>query len=429
MQEMGRKSTKLQEIHEVFSKYGIDVIENIEIDALIELRNTLDSLEDKRFEPYVEHLLSDIVMIAIIGVMANADEWCEIADFAELKQEWFSTFLRLPNGIPSHDTIQRVISSLDSTVLYSLCLQFLMERMNRIHAVLYKPETTEYTVDIIAIDGKTSKGSKRSKADREAVKSMHTVSAYSTENGMCLSQISVEEKTNEIPAVQDLIDMTEIRNCVLTWDALNTQKDTVSAVIRKKGDYVGALKGNHSNFYEDVKLYFDRESAEIMQMSEHYTKTVDKEQSAIVTREYLLTQDIDWLSNKKDWAGLKSIGLVRKTVEKQNGETNTEERYYIASIKDIDLYAKSVRSHWRVENSLHWQLDYTFKDDRNTTMEQNGAKNLQIIKKVVLAILSLVKPIFDGKSLKGIRFITALSFEKYIEIIFKSINFNTLASM
>jgi len=223
--------------------------------------------------------------------------------------------------------------------------------------------------------------------------------------------------------------MTEIKDCVLTWDALNTQKDTVAAVIRKKGDYVGALKENHRNFYEDVKLYFDSETVTLMKKAGHYIQTVEKEQSGVVTREYFLTQDIEWFASKKDWAGLKSIGFVRKTVEKKNGEIKTEERYYIASIVDIELYAKSVRSHWRVENSLHWQLDYTFKDDRNTTMEQNGAKNLQIIKKVVLAVLSLIKPVFGGKSLKSIRFITALSFEKYIEIIFKTLNLYALASL
>jgi predicted transposase YbfD/YdcC len=422
---MPKKSAKIQEIHNVFIDYGIDAIENISIEALIDLRNTLDSLEDKRFEPYVEHLLSDIVLITVIGVMANADEWGEIAIFAEIKKDWLSTFLRLPNGIPSHDTIQRVMTSIDSTILYSLCLQFLVERLNKIHA-LYKVEIAEQqqepTRDIVAIDGKTSKGSKRNKTDREAVKAMHTVSAYSTENGLCLSQLSVAEKTNEIPAVQDLIDITDIKGCVLTWDALNTQKDTVAAVMRKKGDYVGALKGNQHNFYEDVQLYFGSELDDIKKTAGNYCETLEKEQSAVVRREYFLTQDIDWLPNKKEWAGLKSIGFVRKTVEKHTGETHTEERYYIASITDAALFAKSVRCHWQVENSLHWQLDYTFKDDRNTTMEKNGAKNLQVIKKLVLALLSITKPLFDGKSLKNIRLVTALDFEKNIEIIFKALN-------
>lgn len=417
---MARKSTKLQEIHAMLVNYGIDEVENLDISSLQELRDALDELEDKRYEPYVEHLLSDIVMIALIGVMANANEWGEIAQFAEIKKKWFSKFLRLPNGIPSHDTIQRVISMIDSTVLYSLCLQFLMERMNKLYD---KSADGENVVDIVAIDGKTSKGSKRNKTDREAVKAMHTVSAYSTENGLCLSQLSVEEKTNEIPAVQNLIDITEVKGCVLTWDALNTQKSTVAAVIDKQGDYVGALKGNQHNFYHEVKLYFDSESSLLKKVSGHYRKTVEKEQSAVIVREYFLSSDIDWLENKRDWAGLKSIGYVRKKIEKRNGQTSTEERYYITSITDIELFSKSVRSHWQVENSLHWQLDYTFHDDKNTTMEKNGAKNLQIIKRVVLAILSLVKPVFGEKmSLKSIRFVTALNFEKYIETVFKALN-------
>ena len=420
---------KLQEIHEVMLEYGIDKIENISIEALKDLRNTLDNLEDKRFEPYVEHLLSDIAMITIIGVMANADEWGEIAYFAEIKKEWLSTFLRMPNGVPSHDTIQRVMSMVDSTVLYSLCLQFLMERMNKIQAMYKSDEEDcpeEKPKDIIAIDGKTSRGSKRNKTDRDAVKALHTVSAYSTENGLCLSQLGVGEKTNEIPAVQDLIDITQIEGCVLTWDALNTQKDTVKAVIKKKGDYVGALKGNQHNFYEDIRLYFESELETVKNVVGCCHKTIEKEQSGVVTREYYLTQDINWLSSKKDWVGLKSIGFVRKTTKKLNGETLCEQRYYIASIADVELFAKSVRCHWRIENSLHWQLDYTFKDDRNTTLSENGAKSLQIIKKVVLALLSLTKPLFDGKSLKSIRLVTALEFEKNIEIIFKALNLPSL---
>jgi predicted transposase YbfD/YdcC len=192
-----------------------------------------------------------------------------------------------------------------------------------------------------------------------------------------------DEKSTEIPAVRDLLAITDIRGCIVTWDALNTQKETVGAVIAKRGDYAGALKGNPQSFYEDVVLYFDESALRELERSPHtYLKTVDKEQSGVATREYYLTQDIGWLNQKDEWAGLKSIGCVKRRLEKFNGEATVEVRYFIASITDIAYFAKAMRGHWEVENELHWHLDYTFGDDRNTTMRKNGAQNLQTMKRV-----------------------------------------------
>jgi predicted transposase YbfD/YdcC len=244
----------------------------------------------------------------------------------------------------------------------------------------------------------------------------------------CVSQESVEEKTNEIPAVQDLIQITNIKDCVLTWDALNTQTKTVDLVIKAKGNYVGALKKNHKDFYEDVLLFLKTECDDLKTKKHCYKKDIEKAHSSTITREYFFTQDIDWLPNKQEWIGLKSIGLEKKTIEKLDGKNIVEKRLFIASIEGINLFSHAVRSHWQVENKLHWHLDYTFKDDQNTTLECNGAKNLQIIKKIALAILNIVKPLFK-KSLKKIRFITSLDVENTIETIFKCLNADGLAQL
>jgi predicted transposase YbfD/YdcC len=428
---MAKKSTKIIEIREMVGETGLIIIEQVDSGPLRELRETFDGIEDKRFEPYVEHLLSDIVMITLLAVMAGANEWNEIAEFARMKEKWLRGFLVLPHSIPSHDTIRRVMAMIDGGVLYSLCIQFLIRRLDILAGTARQRRLEqegagaggEEEPKILAIDGKTSRGSKRNKTDREAVKGMHTVSAYSTDRGLCLSEVVVEEKTNEIPAVRDLLDITEVNGCVATWDALNTQKETVAQVIRKGGDYVGALKGNQHDFYEDVKLYFDEGTLkELEQDEKHYAKTVDKEQSGVARREYYLTQDISWLNSGKEWAGLKSIGCVRRTVEQLNGEVAVETRYFITSIEDVKVYAKSVRGHWGVENQIHWQLDFTFKDDQNTTMEKHGARNLQTMKRVARAILSLVQSFYDNRSLKRIRYILSLGFEKHIETIFKFLN-------
>jgi predicted transposase YbfD/YdcC len=428
---MAKKSAKIIEIREMVGETGRIIMEQVGSDPLRELREIFDGIEDKRFEPYVKHLLSDIVMITLVAIMARANEWNEIGEFARLKEGWLRKFLVLPHGIPSHDTIQRVMSMIDGGVLYSMCIQFLIRRLDILGGTARERRLerepglvgTKEEVTIVAIDGKTSRGSKRNKTDRDAVKGMHTVSAYSTDRGLCLSEVVVEEKTNEIPAVRDLLDITEVKGCVVTWDALNTQKETVAQVVRKGGDYVGALKGNQHDFYEDVRLYFDEDTLKgLKREGKWYTRTVDKEQSGVAIREYYLTDDISWLSQGKDWAGLKSIGYVRRTLEKLNGEVVVDTRYFIASITEAPLFAKSVRGHWGVENKIHWQLDVTFRDDQNTTMERHGARNLQTMKRAALAILSLVQSFYDNRSLKRIRYILSLGFEEHIETIFKFLN-------
>jgi predicted transposase YbfD/YdcC len=370
--------------------------------------------------------------------MAKCDDWGDIAEFAARKEAWFKKFLVLPNGIPSHDTIQRVMALLDGTVLYSLTIQFLIRSMDILAAVARKrkllanPALAEEAEEVqsIAVDGKTSRGSRRNKTDRDAVKAMHTVSAYSTDRGLCLSEKVADEKTNEIPAVQDLLAVTDVRGYIVTWDALNTQKDTVKAVIAGKGDYVGALKGNQQLFHEEVKEFFDETTLKALEKSGlSYKKTVDKEQSGVATREYYLTQDILWFQDRKEWAGLKSFGCVKRTLVKSNGETTVDTRYFIASITDINAFSKSVRAHWQVENNLHWHLDYTFKDDQNTTMQKHGAQNLQTMKRVALAILTLVKSFYDDKSLKRIRFILSIDFENNVEKIFKLLNADAIESL
>ena len=239
---------------------------------------------------------------------------------------------------------------------------------------------------------------------------------------MCVSQKTVLEKSNEISAVQDLIEITDVKDCIVTWDALNTQKETVKKVIEKKGDYIGALKANHHSFYTDVKDYFEEDVLQSMRNNKRcFFSITEKEHSALITREYYLSNEIEWLFNKSEWAGLKSIGCVVKTIEKLNGTKEVEKRYYISSITEINYFEKGVRTHWNVENKLHWHLDFTFKEDKNTTMQKNGAKNLQILRKIVLSILNIVKPNYN-KSLKRIRFALSLNFEKYIEDLFKLLN-------
>lgn len=418
---MARRAQKLQEIKDIFEENEIDFTLFDDVAVLKELREKLGIITDKRHESYIKHNLLDIIMITLLAVLTNANEWIEIETFAETKESWLKGFLELPNGTPSDDTIRTVISSLDSNYFYNIVIEFLIDKMDGILETINKKKSGNGK-EILSFDGKTSCGSGRKETDKAGEKALHTLNVYSSEYGFCMGQVFVDEKSNEIPAMIDLLKIVDVKDAILTWDALNTQKDTVAEVIRKKGNYVGALKGNQHNFYQDVKDYFtEGVLKELKKDALKYKKATDKEHSGIVTREYFLSDEIKWLYNKEKWAGLKAIGLEKKTNKKKNGDIIQEERLFIVSFMDIENFSKAVREHWGVENGLHWHLDFTFKDDKNTTMSKTGAKNLQIIKKIALALLKLVQTLYNC-SLKMIRYKLSLSFEKEIEKIFKMLN-------
>ena len=422
---MAKKSKKLEELKDIFEEKNIRV-EMLNTDVLSELAEKFKCLNDTRNDSYVKHLLSDVVMLTLLAVLSNADEWTQIEDFGKKKEEWLRKILQLPNGIPSHDTIQRVMAIIKNEQLSVICVSFLIEKLKQIDEIINKTEEKE----IQAFDGKTSRGSSRKETTEEKIKALHTLSVYSVTYGISLAQVYIDEKSNEIPAMLDLLDVVDVKNKINTWDAMNTQKATVEKVIANGGEYVGALKGNQHNFYQDVVDFFTEEIREEIKVGKkNYKKVTAKENSNIVTREYFMTDDIEWLYNKEKWAGLKSIGMEQKTIEKATGEIIKEERYYIISFKnDIETFARAVREHWGIENGLHWHLDFTFNEDRNTTAEKNSLKNLGIIKKIVLGILKTVQYSY-GKSLKRIRYDLSLNFEEEIEKIFKILNVEQLQTL
>ena len=434
---MPKRAKKLQELSDILDGYKSDEIEKIDLSILEELVEEVSKISDTRDSSYVRHSLGDIIMITLLAVMANANEWLEIELFAKKKEKWLRKFLRLENGIPTDDTIRIVVSSINVEYLYSIVVSFLMEKLNGIINTFGQTSESE-SQEILSCDGKVSKSSKRNNTETGGSKALNTLNVYSSNWGFCLEQEFIEEKTNEIPTTPEVLKRMDLRGSIVTWDALNTQKETVAAVVKGKGDYVGALKGNQGNLYDDVKLYFDKETISEMSKSaieegnrlknKRYKKTVEKEHSGIVTREYFIENKIEWLSGKKDWAGLKAIGLEHKTILKNNSsEPVYEDRFYICSFEDIDNFARAVRDHWGVENGLHWHLDFTFKDDNNTTMRDNGAKGLQIFKKIALALLKVAQVAYPKRtSLKSIRYRLSLGFDSEIEKIFSMLSVNNL---
>jgi len=332
--------------------------------------------------------------------LANADDWCSIHLFAVTNEKFLRKYLELPHGIPSHDTIQRVFATVSP--------DYLQEFRKRWDQVM-SGNTRNRIKKLLGIDGKTQRGNATS-----TQKANHIVSAVD-DRGFCLGEVLTDEKSNEITAIPELLRVINIKGHIVTIDAMGCQTAIAELIKGKRADYVLALKGNQGTLHEDVKLYFD--APELLSGCA-YTKTIEKAHSSIERREYWQTEDISWLSQKKDWKGLKSIAMTKNTITKNDGITSTEVRYFISSLPlNVDEIAWAIRGHWMVE-SYHWHLDVTFREDANQTIEKGSAYNLNIMKKMALNTLKLVDVGIKHKvSLRGKRYVIGWNFEKYFEII------------
>lgn len=413
---MAKKSTRLEAMHRTFNENGISP-DTIELnDSLIQdIKKYADAVPDYRHPSYTKHLLGDIIMIVFFAVLGNANEWSEIESFAKRKEKWLRKYLELPYGIPTDDTFRLVMGNINVGQFFQLTVQLLLQTIDGI-LKLSKEDGSLYEKSIISVDGKESRGSKRKFWGQGEVKALQTLNVYSNDYGMCLAQKFIGEKTNEIPAAQELLKLMDLHDTIVTADAMNCQKDTVAAIVQGKGDYVLALKGNQQIFYEEVKGYFEDKVLEGLRGKEGcYKKTVEPEHGGIAIREYYITQDTDWYSEKSKWKKLRSFGMVHKRLEKADGTREEDTRHYICSIEeDAEEFERAARGHWGVEVNLHWHLDFTFRDDKNTSMGRTSAKNLQIMKKIVLSILGLVKDSYKI-SMKRIRYELSLDYENEIE--------------
>jgi len=366
-----------------------------------ELLEWMEYIEDVRQTKKVRHKLKDILVIVLFATLADADDWVEIAMFAEAYQDYLRKYIELKNGIPSHDTINRVMGLVSPDILQQLYAKW-QELLNR--------DEGEALKKIICIDGKTMRSNKRKEG-----KPSHIVSAWSKEDGFCLGQKAVSEKSNEIRAIPELLDKIQIKGQIITIDAMGTQKSIAEKIRNKRADYVLALKRNHGGLYEEVELYFsERETLEGIRKKGNYVSTTEKAHGQIEKREYYQTDEIGWLAQKKEWKGIKSLGMEEKTLRDEKGERK-EYRYYISSLApDIETFKRAVRGHWSVE-SMHWHLDVTFREDGNTTLDKQAAQNQNIIRKWSLSILKMIEIMKPGLSLKKKRFAISLRPIQYLE--------------
>ena len=375
------------------------------------IKDRAKTLTDTRIKKKCTYKLWDIVCVVLIATICNCNDWEEIYLFAQENKMWLRNFLQLTGGIPTPATYQNVMSIINPSELQQFCMYAYEELI----------ENARKNGDLYHFDGKVEKGSSRkTNQNNEKIKALNVLNIFSEGAGICIDQEMIEEKTNEITAIPDVIKRLNLKGVVCTWDALNTQKSTVKAVIDAKGDYVGALKGNQGNFYQDVIDYFDEDKLLIIESGYEGRYLLSRENShgQIITYQYYQTEKIKWYEDYREWEKLRSIGLVVKTIEDKEGNKTIEKRYYISSLLlDIELFSRAIRTHWSVENKLHWQLDFTFKCDDNTTVEKKALYNLQILKKNALSVLKLVQEDYK-RSLQKIRFIAMLNPEDEIPKIF-----------
>jgi len=323
------------------------------------------------------HLLIDIIVIVICASICGAEKWDDIEVFGKSKEQWLRRFLKLPHGIPSHDTFARVFSKIDPRALNERFVSWV---------ALIKPAASRQTINI---DGKTPR---RSHDHANGKSAIHVVSAWANEAGLTLAQMKVDEKSNEITAIPQLLEMLELCGCVVTIDAIGTQPDIAEKIVDAGGEYVLALKGNKALHHEQVKLFFtDIETDTATAGRCDYHKTVNKDHGRIEIRECWATDKLDWLQGRERFKGLRSICVVKS--QRVIGEhTSTRYLYYISSLPaDAQQLAAAIRAHWGIENSLHWILDLAFREDECRKRKDNSAENFAILRHITLNLLKQEK--------------------------------------
>ncbi len=337
------------------------------------LKEDFAEVEDSRAKNR-SHLLIDVIVLAICGLTCGADSWVEIETFGKAKLWWFKNFLKLPNGIPSHDTFGRVFAVIDPQ-------QFRKCFLNSVKTI------AELMEKHIAIDGKQLRRSHDRANDKAA---LHMVSAWSSENGIVLGQEKVRDKSNEIIAIPALLELLELANCIITIDAMGCQTEIVQKIVDSDADYVLALKKNQQNLHEIVEILFS-DPDEIKATKPTYHKTIDKGHGRIEIRECWATDDEQYLQYIEQelgqWKGLQSL-IMAKSERRINGISSTETRYFISSLPpDAKHILRIVRAHWGVENKLHWVLDMAFREDECRVRQGNATENLAIMRHLCLNLL------------------------------------------
>jgi predicted transposase YbfD/YdcC len=349
----------------------------------ITIADHFGEMEDPRVEWSIQHKLIDIITIAICAVICGADTWVDIEMYGQSKYQWLKQFLELPNGIPSHDTFARVFTRLDPD-------QFQQSFLNWIKSISNVTQG-----EVIAIDGKTLRHSYDHAQEKSAIK---MVSAWATNNRLVLGQVKVDDKSNEIKAIPELLKVLSLRGCIVTIDAIGCQKEIVKLIAQQEADYVITLKKNQGSLYNRVEALFSEALRSKYEGFTHSSNRRSQESHGREeTRYCVMLSDVQaQIDPEGEWQNLQSIGRadVMRTVK---GKTKIEARYFISSLpNNAKLLADSVRQHWGIENSLHWVLDVAFREDDSRIRKDNAPQNFAVLRHIANSLLQQNKSVKTG---------------------------------
>jgi predicted transposase YbfD/YdcC len=341
-------------------------------DEVVDFLEHFCDLADPRQRAKVLYPLDEVLLLCLVGVLAGCESWVEIAKFGEKKLDLLRRFRPFKDGTPSHDQLGDIFAVLDA------------EQFQRCF-IAWVSSLTGLGSDLIAIDGKTLR---RSYQGAGAKAPIHMISAWSARQNLVLGQAKVADKSNEITAIPQLLDLLTIKGATVTIDAMGCQREIAEKIKDKQADYVLALKGNQGSLHDDVELLFTEQRARrFADLAVDRRETVEKSHGRIETRITTVTDDIAWLKQSHGWPGLRSIVLV-ETVREIGAKIERETRFYIASLApDAAALAAAIRSHWSIENGLHWVMDMVFRDDECRIRKQNAPANFAAVKHMASNLL------------------------------------------